>query len=67
MLLVNKSSIEQLNIHDADIVQYHKINEEDLWKISVLKEITDIKFENLCLNGFSSEELEEILYYIATS
>ena len=67
MLLVNKSSIGQLNIHDADVVQYHKIKEEDTWKISVLKEITDIKFENLCLDGFSSEELEEILYYIATS
>jgi hypothetical protein len=55
MFLVNKTNINQLNIHDAQTVQYHKIRPEDTWKVSVLRELTDVKFNNLCLDGFSDE------------
>ena len=61
MFLVNKTNINQLNIHDAQTVQYHKIRPEDTWKVSVLRELTDVKFNNLCLDGFSDEEMEEML------
>ena len=67
MLLVNKSTIKHLNIRDSDSIHYHKILKEDGWKVGMIKEITDIKFDKMFVDGFSKEELEEILIFIATS
>ena len=35
--------------------------------LSFLQEITDMKFDQLTLNGFSDEECEEILHFTCTS
>ena len=67
MLLVDKPNIELLDVHDANKFQYHKIKPEDSWKLSFVREITDLKFNKLSLDGFSFEELEDILFHIATS
>ena len=67
MLSVDKPNIELLDVHDANKFQYHKIKPEDSWKLSFAREITDLKFNKLSLDGFSFEELEDILFHIATS
>ena len=33
------------------------------WRVDVIKELTDVKFGKLIVDGFSMEECEEILQY----
>ena len=41
--------------------------QEDKWRIEMIKELTDIKFGQLELDGFSNEECEEILNFACVS
>ena len=67
MLLLNKTSIDQISVNDFKLMKYHPISEEDKWKISFVNEITDVKFKQLDVDGFEIEELEEILNFLCTS
>ena len=67
LLLTNKSNIDKLELLDFKCVNYHPIKKEDDWKPGIILEITDVKFNQLEVDGFSFEELEEILDYVCTS
>ena len=67
MLLLNKTSVDQISVNDFKLIKYHPISEEDKWKISFINEITDVKFKQLDVDGFETEELEEILNFLCTS
>ena len=67
MLLLNKTSVDQISVNDFKLIEYHPVSEEDKWKISFVKEITDVKFKQLDVDGFETEELEEILNFLCTS
>ena len=43
MLLLNKTSIDQISVNDFKLMKYHPIIEEDKWKISFVNEITIVK------------------------
>ena len=49
--------------------KFCKTNEEDKWRVRILKEITDIKQGVLQLEGeeFSSDELEEQIEFVCIS
>ena len=48
-------------------MEYHTISEDETWRISLVKEIIEVK-ENECeVQGFSNEELEEIVNFVCTS
>ena len=66
MLLVGKTSVYDVKLEDIDKISYFKMEEEDLWKVSTVKEIIEAKAGNLEVPGFDLEELEEILNYICT-
>ena len=67
MLATGKSSVEKLEISDFKSIQYHPIAKEDSWRPEMILELTDIKFDILEVEGFSHEELEDILSYACTS
>ena len=67
MLLLNKTSVDEISVNDFKLIKYHPISEEDKWKISFINEITDVKFKQLDVDGFETEELEEILNFLCTS
>ena len=67
MLLVGKTNICELGVNDAYKVKYHEIKQEDEWKVPVLKELTNVKYNSLDLEGFSPEELDNILSDISSS
>ena len=66
MLLVGKTSVYDVKLEDIDKISYFKMEEEDLWKVSTVKEIIEAKAGILEVPGFDLEELEEILNYICT-
>ena len=40
---------------------------EDQWKVNMVREITDCKFDEAFIEGFSSDDLKLILANICTS
>ena len=50
-------------------LKFCEMKTEDKWRINMIKEVTDIKQNVLKLEGegFSSEELDELIEYISTT
>ena len=67
MLLVNKHSVLDLVPDDALLVPYYEIPENQLWRKEMVNEITEAKFGNLAIEGFTTKELNVILEYVCTS
>ena len=67
MLLLKKRNIENLSKEDYRLIEYNKIEAKDVWKVPFIREITDRKFNQLEVEGFTYEELEEILDFLCTS
>ena len=67
LLLTEKDTIEEISIHDIKKLKYHKVTDENAWKIDLVKEITEIKNHQLSLNEFSMEEITDILKNLCTS
>ena len=56
MILVGKTSIDTLVPADALDIKYHEINEEDAWRVGFVKELTDVKFGEAYVDGFSRKD-----------
>ena len=67
MLLTNKSSVEEITNDDIEQIEYAAISDENRWRIDLIREITDTKFGQLQIDGFSSEECEDILQFACVS
>ena len=65
--LVGKASPENLVPADSDTIAYCEMKPEDHWRLSVVREITDCKFGEASVVGFSREELKTILVNVCTS
>ena len=66
MLLVNKTDIDKLVPSDAMDIKYHEISEADAYKVNLVKELTDVKFGEAFVEGFSRKELDSILNHVCT-
>ena len=67
MLLVGKTTVDEVKKVDAEKIEYFPINEADRWKVNVIKEIIEVKNKHLDIANFELEELEEILTHLCTS
>ena len=67
MKLVDKDSIESLNQFDANNITYANIEDENVWRVNFVREITDIKFGENYLDNFKRKELNTILRNICTT
>ena len=67
LLLTPKDEVDTLEPSDYKYVNYHPIVEENMWKPNVIQELTNTKYNQLEVPGFSTEELDEILSYVSTS
>ena len=64
MLLVNKQNVDELVPSDAMNIKYNEIPKEQAWRVGLVKELTDVKFGELSVDGFSRNELNAILDYV---
>ena len=60
-------SVLDLVPDDALHVPYYEITENQLWRKEMANEITEAKFGNLVIEGFTTKELNVILEYVCTS
>ena len=67
LLLTEKTNVEQLDKIDASSVKYHPLREEEAWKVNLIKELIDIKFEKITVENLTMEEIEETVCFVATS
>ena len=67
LLLVGKEDVDDLNPHDANDITYAPIPEEEEWRVGLVKEITDVKFGRMSVEGFSTEELNDLLRFVCIS
>ena len=67
MLLVNKYNIEDLVPEDAMKIDYCVIEDENVWRIGFVNELTDVKFGESIVDGFTQEELDIILNHVCTT
>ena len=58
--------MDEITDEDIATIEYAAI-EENTWRVNLIKEITDKKFNQLEIDGFSEEECEEILQFVCVS
>ena len=58
---------ESLVPADADNIDYFVIPQSESWRLSIVNEITDTKFGEASVEGFSRDELKAILKYVCSS
>ena len=64
LLLTDRLQVEDLEPSLVDNIMYHKIEDKDMWKIGMVKELLDIKHGDVHLpEGWSEGELDKILDY----
>ena len=67
MLLLGKVSIDDIRLKDIDNFEYSPVLPENQWKVNIVKEITDVQADQLNVENFSRQELEEMMEYLCTS
>ena len=66
MILMGKSTLEDINLRDVDSLTYFKLEDDEKWKITAIREIVDTKLGLMDIPGFDLEELETLLSYLCT-
>ena len=67
MNLCNKKSIEELIPEHAHLILYHPIPEEELWRLGIIKDVVDSRFNRAVIGNFSNDDLNDILDFACTS
>ena len=55
--------MEKVNYSGINSVRYHPLDEEENWKVVLVKELNDLQFGKLELEHFSEERIEEIVSF----
>ena len=67
LLLTEKDAFADITKRDIRELMYKEIANDEFWKIGFIREIIEVKNEQLGLNDFTKEELNDILAYLCTS
>ena len=67
LLLTNLYDVDNLHPGLVNSLEYHKMEEKEQWRISMVKELIDIKHGVTVLpDGWSTEDLETIMTFVCT-
>ena len=67
LLLVKRSKVEEISKEDIENIEHAKLNDEEYWRVNLLREITNMKFGQVAFKGFSNEECKKSLQFACTS
>ena len=67
LLQTEKSTVQELAPNDVLSFIYKPMENNERWKIPIIKEIIEIKNGNLEVDNFSRNKLEEMLDYLCTA
>ena len=63
MLIVGKTSVDDLSVEDASRIEYHEIPEDQLWRVDIVNQLIDALWGECQVEGFSRDELNYMLGY----
>ena len=66
MLLTDLPNIDDLQPSTVDKIKYKEMLDRDKWRISLIKEVMDMKHGNIIPEGWTQEEMDEILEFACT-
>ena len=67
MLLVGKFKVEDVCFQDHAKWSYFTLDRENMWRIPMIQEIVNLKQGDLEVEGFDSDELNDLLDHLCTS
>ena len=67
LLMSRKDDIDQLSRADVQHMIYMPVTEQDRWKLSIVKELIDVKWGESVVEGFDDEEINAIIEELCTS
>ena len=67
LLMTDKSNVDDLVPSDVENMEYHPLPEAEKWKISIIKEIIEIKNGNMNISNLTEDELDNTLEYLCVS
>ena len=67
LLMMGKDNPDDLCPEDSNLVRYHPIPEEESWRLQILTELLNERQHNLNIEGFTTEELDDLVHIICTS
>ena len=65
--LFNGKSFKEIDNDQIKKKEFFPIKEEDKWRLSITKELTDVKFNLLSLEGFTRSQIKDMLLDICTT
>ena len=65
--LTNLTDIKEITRSNMKELKYQNLDTADEWKVAMIKEITDIKFNQLEVDNFNHDELQDILEFLCTT
>ena len=66
LLLTDLSRIDDLQPSTVNKIKYKEMLDRDKWRIPLIKEVMDMKYGNTTPEGWTQEELDEILEFACT-
>ena len=66
LLLTGLSTIDDLQPSTVNKIKYKEMQDRDKWRIPLIKEVIDMKYGNTIPEGWTQEELDEILEFACT-
>ena len=64
---VNKTTIEDLTPLDANYISYHKIETSEIWRVNVINEIMQYKYNNLTIENLQPYDIQFLMNFACTS
>ena len=67
MLLLGKVTIDEIRLNDIDSFEYSSVLPDNQWKVDMVREIIEVRGDELKIDNFSRQELDELMEYLCTS
>ena len=67
MMQSGMGSVDDLNVIDAESIEYHTIPEGETWRLEMLKELIEAKQGELQVPGMRKDDMDHIMNYICTN
>ena len=67
LLLTDKEDVSKLAPHDANQILFEQVDDNDEWKVDMLLELIDVRWNEAKIEHFSDYEIEEMIEHICTS
>ena len=67
MLLLGKVTIKEIRLTDIDNFEYSSVLPDNKWRIDMVREIIEVRADELNVGNLSDQELDEVIEYLCTS